>query len=59
MNIKKREFTLIELLAVIIVLAIISLIATPTVLNAIRKSQKSAAERSAENYAVAVEIGFP
>ena len=55
MNIKKREFTLIELLAVIIVLAIISLIATPTVLNAIRKSQKSAAERSAENYAVAVE----
>ena len=52
---QKRGFTLIELLAVIIVLAIISLIATPTVLNAIRKSQKSAAERSAENYAVAVE----
>ena len=52
---KKRGFTLIELLAVIVVLAIIALIATPIVMNTIKKSQKGAAERSAENYIDAVE----
>ena len=52
---KKRGFTLIELLAVIVVLAIIALIATPIVMNTIKKSQKGAAERSAENYISAVE----
>ena len=51
----KRGFTLIELLAVIVVLAIIALIATPIVMNTIKKSQKGAAERSAENYIDAVE----
>ena len=52
---KKKGFTLIELLAVIVVLAIIVLIATPIVMNTIKKSQKGAAERSAENYIDAVE----
>ena len=52
---KKRGFTLIELLAVIVVLAIIALIATPIVMNTIKKSQKGAAERSADNYIDAVE----
>ena len=52
---KKKGFTLIELLAVIVVLAIIALIATPIVMNTIKKSQKGAAERSAENYIDAVE----
>ncbi len=52
---KKRGFTLIELLAVIVVLAIIALIATPIVMNTIKKSQKGAAERSADNYIEAVE----
>ena len=51
----KYGFTLIELLAVIVVLAIIALIATPIVMNTIKKSQKGAAERSAENYIDAVE----
>ena len=51
----KKGFTLIELLAVIVVLAIIALIATPIVMNTIKKSQKGAAERSAENYIDAVE----
>ncbi len=52
---KKKGFTLIELLAVIVVLAIIALIATPIVMNTIKKSQKGAAERSADNYIEAVE----
>ncbi len=51
----KKGFTLIELLAVIVVLAIIALIATPIVMNTIKKSQKGAAERSADNYIEAVE----
>ena len=52
---KKRGFTLIELLAVIVVLAIIALIATPIVMNTIKKSQKGAAERSADSYVKQVE----
>ena len=51
----KYGFTLIELLAVIVVLAIIALIATPIVMNTIKKSQKGAAERSADNYIEALE----
>ena len=53
---KKRGFTLIELLAVIVVLAIIALIATPIVMNTIKKSQKGAAERSADGYVKQVEV---
>ena len=52
---RRNAFTLIELLAVIVVLAIIALIATPIVMNTIKKSQKGAAERSADNYIDAVE----
>ena len=52
---KKNAFTLIELLAVIVVLAIIALIATPIVMNTIKRSKKGAAERSADNYIKQVE----
>ena len=52
---KKNAFTLIELLAVIVVLAIIALIATPIVMNTIKNAKKGAAERSADNYIDAVE----
>jgi type IV pilus assembly protein PilA len=52
---RKNAFTLIELLAVIVVLAIIALIATPIVMNTIKKSKKGAAERSADNYIKQVE----
>ena len=52
---RERGFTLIELLAVIVVLAIIALIATPVVMDVISNAEKGAAERSAENYASAVE----
>ena len=53
---KKNAFTLIELLAVIVVLAIIALIATPIVMNTIKKSKKGAAERSADSYIKQVEV---
>ena len=52
---RKNAFTLIELLAVIVVLAIIALIATPIVMNTIKNAKKGAAERSADTYIEAVE----
>ena len=52
---KENAFTLIELLAVIVVLAIIALIATPIVMNTIKNAKKGAAERSADNYIKQVE----
>ena len=55
---KKRKklfgFTLIELLAVILVLGVIALIATATIGNIVKTSQKGAAEVSAKNYLSAV-----
>ena len=53
---KKNAFTLIELLAVIVVLAIIALIATPIVMNTIKNAKKGAAERSADSYVKQVEV---
>ena len=46
----KEAFTLIELLAVIVILAIISLIAVPIVINIINDSKKSSDEQSVELY---------
>ena len=56
MKIKNDAFTLIELLAVIVILAIIALIATPIILGIINDSKKSAAELSVKNYIRAVEL---
>ena len=52
---KKNAFTLIELLAVIVILAIIALIATPIILGIINDSKEQSTKRSAENYIDAVE----
>ena len=51
----KKGFTLVELLAVIVILAVIALIATPVVLNMIEESRKGAAESSALSYVEQVE----
>ena len=51
----KKGFTLLELLAVVVVLAIIALIAVPIILNTIDKSKQGAAESSALGYIDAVE----
>ena len=51
----KRGFTLVELLAVIVILALIALITIPMVLGTVDKSENSADKRSAENYRRAVK----
>ena len=50
----KKGFTLVELLAVVVLLAIIALIATPIIGNVIETSRESANQRSIEGYADAV-----
>ena len=51
----RRGFTLVELLAVIVILALIALITIPIVLSTVSKSEDSADKRSAENYRRAVK----
>ena len=51
----KSGFTLVELLAVIVILAIIAVIATPIILGVIETAKKGAAEQSAYGYIDAVE----
>lgn len=50
-----KGFTLVELLAVIVILAVIALIATPVVLSMIEASRKGAAESSMLSYVSATE----
>ena len=52
---RNKGFTLVELLAVIVILAVIALIATPVVLSMIESSRKGAAESSMLSYAQATE----
>lgn len=46
----KKGFTLVELLSVIVILAVISLIATPKLVGVVETSRKSAKENSAKGY---------
>ena len=55
MKTNKNAFTLIELLAVIVILAIIALIATPIILGIINDAKEQSTMRSAELYIDAVE----
>ena len=55
---KKKGFTLVELLAVIVILAVIAVIATPAVLNIIEDSKKSAAEASARSIVGAAKTHY-
>ena len=54
---KKKAFTLIELIAVLVILAIVALIVTPLVMSIIKKSKVSADMRSIDAYGRSVEIG--
>lgn len=54
----KKGFTLVELLAVIVLLAIIALIATPIVLNTIEKAKKSSEVVAASFYVEAVDVSL-
>ena len=51
-----KGFTLVELLAVIVILAIISLIATPILLNIIQDAKKQSNLRSVENILHTTEL---
>ena len=53
---KKNAFTLIELVAVLVIMAIIALIATPLVLSLINNAKASANKRSVDAYGKAVEL---
>ena len=53
---KKNAFTLIELIAVLVILAVITLIVTPLVLNIVKKAKDSANKRSVDAYGKAVEL---
>ena len=55
---KKKAFTLIELIAVLVILAILALIVTPLVMNIIRKAKISADKRSIDAYGRSVELAI-
>ena len=55
---KKRAFTLIELIAVLVIMAILALIVTPLVMNIIKKAKDAANKRSVDAYGRSVEIAI-
>ena len=54
----KKAYTLIELIAVLVIMAIIALIATPLVMNIIRKARISADKRSVDAYGRSIELAI-
>jgi len=54
----KKGFTLIELISVLVIMAIIALIATPLVMNIIRKVRVSADKRSIDAYGRSIELAI-
>ena len=57
-NKKVRGFTLIELVAVLVIMAIIALIVTPLVMSIIRKARISADKRSIDAYGRSIELAI-
>jgi len=55
---KRKAFTLIELIAVLVIMAIIALIVTPLVMNIIRKARVSADKRSVDAYGRSIELAI-
>ena len=55
---KRKAFTLIELIAVLVIMAIIALIATPLVMNIIGKARISADKRSIDAYGRSIELAI-
>ena len=53
---KKKGFTLMELIAVLVILAILALIVTPIVLNIVSKAKASANKRSVDAYGRSIEL---
>lgn len=57
-NKKVRGFTLIELVAVLVIMAIIALIVIPLVMNIIRKARIAADKRSVDAYGRSIELAI-
>ena len=55
---KNKAFTLIELIALLVIMAILALIVTPLVLNIIRKARISADKRSIDAYGRSIELAI-
>ena len=55
---KKKGFTLIEVIAVLVIMAIIALIVTPLVMSIIRKAKISADKRSVDAYGRSIELAI-
>ena len=55
---KKKGFTLIELIAVLVIMAILALIVTPLVMSIIRKARISADKRSVDAYGRSIELAI-
>ena len=56
--VKKKGFTLIELIAVLVIMAIIALIVVPLVMNTIRKARISSDKRSIDAYGRSIELAI-
>ena len=57
-KIKEKGFTLIELIAVLVIMAVLALIVTPLVMNIIRKARISADKRSIDAYGRSIELAI-
>ena len=55
---KMRGFTLIELIAVLVIMAIIALIVTPIVMSIIKKAKVSSDKRSIDAYGRSIELAI-
>ena len=55
---KKKGFTLIELIAVLVIMSILALIVTPLVMTIIRKARVSADKRSIDAYGRSIELAI-
>ena len=57
-NLRKEGFTLIEQIAVLVIIAILALIVTPLVMNIIRKARVAADRRSIDAYGRSIELAI-
>ena len=57
-KLRKKGFTLIELIAVLVIMAILALIVTPLVMNIIRKAKLAADKRSIDAYGRSIELAI-
>ena len=57
-KLRKKGFTLLELIAVLVIMAILALIVTPLVMNIIRKARIAADKRSIDAYGRSIELAI-